>query len=149
MRPSSTTRVADPGAIRVLSVFDIGCGAGRNAVLLACSGARVIGTDLSWLMLLAAAGRETHGRLHLAHAPMDAPPVRDRASDLIVAHGIWNLAGSGIEFRRAVRRRRVLAAPERDCSCSPSRATRSGRMGLAPGERFVFTRSSPGCRRCS
>ena len=34
-------------------VLDIGCGAGRNAVPLALSGARVVGTDLSWPMLLA------------------------------------------------------------------------------------------------
>ena len=33
---------------------------------------------------------------------MDAIPARDRAFELIVAHGIWNLARSSAEFRRAV-----------------------------------------------
>jgi hypothetical protein len=42
-------------------------------------------------------------RVRLALAPMDALPVRDRSCDLIVAHGIWNLASSAAMFRRAVR----------------------------------------------
>ena len=36
-------------------VLDIGCGAGRNAVPLARMGSNVVGTDLSWPMLRAAA----------------------------------------------------------------------------------------------
>ena len=38
-------------------MLDIGCGAGRNAVPLAREGWRVLGTDLSWPMLEAAAAR--------------------------------------------------------------------------------------------
>ena len=83
-------------------LLDVGCGAGRNAVPLAEDGWHVVGLDLSWPMLQAAAGRPVSGRLHLALAAMDALPVRDRSVDLVVAHGIWNLARSGAEFRRAV-----------------------------------------------
>lgn len=95
--------------------LDIGCGAGRNAVPLAREGWRVLGTDLSWPMLAAAAQRarseETGGRLHLTVAPMDALPVRPRSVDLIIAHGIWNLAASVAEFRRAIAEASRAAAP--------------------------------------
>jgi SAM-dependent methyltransferase len=83
-------------------VLDIGCGAGRNAVPLALAGHRVLGTDLSWPMLQAAAARAT-ARLTVALAPMDALPVRGRSIDLVIAHGIWNLAKSDDEFRRGMR----------------------------------------------
>ena len=85
-----------------LRVLDIGCGAGRNAVPLARAGAYVLGTDLSWPMLRSAAERDAAGRLLLALAPMQALPVRDRCIDLVVAHGIWNLARSDGEFRQAI-----------------------------------------------
>jgi SAM-dependent methyltransferase len=95
--------------------LDIGCGAGRNAVPLARDGWQVLGTDLSWPMLEAAAKRSraagTAGRLHLAVAPMDALPARAHSFDLIIAHGIWNLASSAAEFRRAIREAGRAAAP--------------------------------------
>jgi ubiquinone/menaquinone biosynthesis C-methylase UbiE len=94
-----------------LRVLDIGCGAGRNAVPLARAGAYVIGTDLSWPMLRAAADRDAGDRLHLALAPMHALPVRDRCIDLIVAHGIWNLARSDREFRQAIAEAARVACP--------------------------------------
>ena len=74
-------------------VLDVGCGAGRNAVPLARLGWKVVGTDLSWPMLCAAATRmqeeRLDGRLHLILAPMESIPARHRCFDLIVAHGIW------------------------------------------------------------
>jgi SAM-dependent methyltransferase len=88
---------------RSLHVLDIGCGAGRNAVPLALGRHLVIGTDLSWPMLQAASARHPSPGLVVALAPMDALPVRDRSIDLVVAHGIWNLARSDGEFRRAIR----------------------------------------------
>jgi ubiquinone/menaquinone biosynthesis C-methylase UbiE len=86
---------------------DLGCGAGRNAIPLAVQGWNVLGVDLSVPMLRAAAARVHEHRLErnvqLALAPMDRLPVGDRSCDLVIAHGIWNLARSAAEFRRAVR----------------------------------------------
>jgi ubiquinone/menaquinone biosynthesis C-methylase UbiE len=86
---------------------DIGCGAGRNTIPLAEFGWEVIGVDLSRPMLEAAVERardsNARDRIGFALAPMDALPIADRSADLIVAHGIWNLARSGAEFRRGVR----------------------------------------------
>jgi SAM-dependent methyltransferase len=80
--------------------LDLGCGAGRNAVPLARLDWSVVGTDLSWPMLVAAAARTREDRLnnhlHLILAPMDRIPARDGSFDLAVAHGIWNLARSNV-----------------------------------------------------
>ncbi len=96
-------------------LVDIGCGAGRNAVPLAAAGWHVIGADLSWPMLEAAAARaSTEGaadRLQLVAAPMDCLPVVDGSTDMIVAHGIWNLAASAAEFRGALAEAARIAAP--------------------------------------
>src|SRR5512134_516941 len=96
-------------------LLDLGCGAGRNAIPLAREGWNVLGTDLSWPMLRAAAERVEEERLgdrvRLALAPMDRLPVADRSLDLVVAHGIWNLARSAAEFRRAVAEAGRVARP--------------------------------------
>jgi len=129
--------------LSALRVLDIGCGAGRNAVPLARSGAVVVGTDLSWPMLAAAKARDAGGRLWLAIAPMDALPIRDRSIDLIVAHGIWNLARSGGEFRRAVREAaRVAASDARLFVFTFSRTTLGEDAQPIDGESFVFTQFS-------
>jgi SAM-dependent methyltransferase len=111
MRFAASELVRAPGGW----ALDIGCGAGRNAVPLAHAGWKVFGTDLSWPMLEAAVGRartsDTSGRFHVALAPMDSVPARSRSFDLIVAHGIWNLASSVAEFRRAVDEAARVAAP--------------------------------------
>jgi ubiquinone/menaquinone biosynthesis C-methylase UbiE len=96
-------------------VLDLGCGAGRNAVPIAALGAAVVGTDSEWPMLEAAARRaraagvvaRTQGVL----APMDRLPAPDRAFDLVIAHGIWNLARSGAEMRRAMAEAARVARP--------------------------------------
>src|SRR3954470_15543585 len=94
---------------------DVGCGAGRNLVPLAQQGWTIVGVDFSRPMLDAAAERvdaETLSKqARLALARMDALPIADRCIDLIVAQGIWNLAGSDAEFRRAVREAARVARP--------------------------------------
>jgi SAM-dependent methyltransferase len=89
-----------------LRVLDLGCGAARNAVPLAQLGCEVIGFDSAEPMLEAARARaEREGvaqRVHLGRAEMSALPLASDAFDLVIAHGIWNLARSGNEFRRAV-----------------------------------------------
>jgi len=123
--------------------LDIGCGAGRNAVPLARAGFRVNGTDLSWPMIQAAASRDAAGCLRLALAPMDALPILDRSADLIIAHGIWNLARSGAEFRRAVHEAARVAAPHaRLFVFTFSRQTLPPDSHPVDGETFVFTRFS-------
>lgn len=96
--------VAELARRRSLDVLDLGCGAGRNAVPLARAGARVFGVDRSLPMLVAGRERARQERLpfDVALASMDALPVGDRRFDVVVAHGIWNLARSAAEFRRAI-----------------------------------------------
>jgi len=95
--------------------LDIGCGAARNALPLAEIGFRVAATDLSVPMLDAArtriAGSDAAARVELVHAPMEPLPFEDATFDLVVAHGIWNLAKSGAEFRAAVHEAARVARP--------------------------------------
>ncbi|HTO10392.1 MAG TPA: class I SAM-dependent methyltransferase [Candidatus Binatia bacterium] len=125
--------------------LDLGCGAGRNAVPLARLGWEVVGVDLSWPMLAAAAQRrgEAEGRLRVVQAPMDAIPVRDRSVDLVIAHGIWNLARSAAEFRRAVREAARVARPGAGLFVFTfSRDTLPAGTAPVAGEPFVFTEFS-------
>jgi SAM-dependent methyltransferase len=130
-----------------LTVLDIGCGAGRNAVPLARLGCEVFGVDLSRPMLDAAVARARRdrpaGRLHVGLATMEALPVPDARFDFVVAHGIWNLAASSAEFRRAVREAARAARPGAALFVFTfSRNTlRAGARPVA-GEPFVFTEFS-------
>jgi SAM-dependent methyltransferase len=128
-------------------LLDIGCGAGRNAMPLAQLGWDVLGIDLSWPMLEAAAGRArgaaAAGRLHLALADMDRLPVRDDSVDCVVAHGIWNLAPSAALFRRAVAdAARVARAGAALFAFTFSRHTLDSHVKPVSGEPFVFTEFS-------
>ena len=125
-------------------LLDLGCGAARNAAPLARAGWAVLGTDTSWPMLKAASARRRAeapaGRLHLAAASMDRLPVVDSYADLIVAHGIWNLAGSGEEFRRGVREAARTARPGAALFVFTfSRHTLPPAVRPVSGETFVFT----------
>lgn len=128
-------------------VVDIGCGAGRNAVPLARMGWEVVGVDLSRPMLDAAVERaRAEGvscRVRLALAAMDRLPVAARAADLIVAHGIWNLATTTAEFRRAVAEAARVARPGAALFVFTfSRHTLPTDARPVAGERFVFTEFS-------
>ena len=128
-------------------LLDIGCGAGRNAWPLAQAGWEVVGTDLSSPMLTAAAGRmvdaQRASRVRLLRAPMDHLPFTSAVFDFIVAHGIWNLARSGGEFRQAVREAaRVARAGAALFLFTFSRNTLPEQAEPLPGESFVFTQFS-------
>ena len=127
--------------------LDLGCGAGRNAVPLARLGWKVVGTDLSWPMLCAAAGRarddRLDDRLHLVLAPMETIPARDRSFDLVIAHGIWNLARSAAQFRRALVETARVAKPGAGLFVFTfSRNTFPPQAEPVAGEPFVFTQFS-------
>jgi ubiquinone/menaquinone biosynthesis C-methylase UbiE len=125
-------------------VLDLGCGAGRNAVPMAQAGGRVLGTDLSWAMLQAAAARaEAMGlaaRTDWVLAPMEHLPAPDQTFDVIVAHGIWNLARSGAQFRSALAEAARVARPGAGLFVFTfSRHTLPQDADPVVGESFVFT----------
>jgi len=127
-----------------LRILDLGCGAARNAVPMAALGATVVGLDLAAPMLEAARRRsEAEGvarRVLFARAAMDRVPVADGVCDLVVAHGIWNLARSAAEFRRAVAEAARVARPGAGLFVFTfSRATLAEDAAPVPGEPFVFT----------
>ena len=126
--------------------LDIGCGAARNASALARLGWRVIGTDLSWPMVGAArdrVGAESGARFQAVLAPMESLPVATRRFDLIVAHGIWNLARSAAQFRLAVNEAARAAKPGAALFLFTfSRNTLPAHVKPLPGEPFVFNEFS-------
>jgi SAM-dependent methyltransferase len=124
--------------------LDIGCGAGRNAVPLAAFGWNVLGVDLSLPMLRAARDRKdreaSEARADFLMAAMERLPLADRSCDLIVAHGIWNLARSGTEFRAALTEAGRVARPGAGLFVFTfSRSTLPAAAVPVMGESFVFT----------
>lgn len=126
---------------------DIGCGAARNTVPLAQMGWTVTGIDSSQPMLDAAAERiraaGVTDRVTLHLGPMGAIPLAEASVDLVVAHGIWNLARSGGEFRAAVREAARVARPGAALFVFTfSRHTLAASATPVAGETFVFTQFS-------
>jgi ubiquinone/menaquinone biosynthesis C-methylase UbiE len=79
---------------------------------------------------------------------MDSLPLRDRSADLIVAHGIWNLARSTAEFRAALNEAARIAKPGAGLFVFTfSRNTLTAEASPVAGELFVFTEFS-GQRQC-
>ena len=139
---------AQLGRVHSPRLLDIGCGAGRNAVPLARLGWHVVGTDSSQPMLRAAAAREGGRSLCLANAEMAALPIQGATVDFIVAHGIWNLARSGDEFRAAVHEAARVARPGAALFVFTfSRHTLPAAVEPIAGETFVFTQFS-GAPQC-
>jgi SAM-dependent methyltransferase len=106
-----------------------------------------VGTDLSVPMLQAAGRRAAaegvRARVELALAPMDRSPVAAASVDLVVAHGIWNLARSGAEWRRAIADAARAARPGAGLFVFTfSRHTLAEDARPVEGERFVFTQFS-------
>ena len=134
-------------AKRARVAVDIGCGAGRNLIPLAHQGWTIVGVDLSAPMIEAAAGRIREqglsARAAVALAPMDILPLGDASVDLVVAHGIWNLARSAAEFRRGVAEAaRVARNGAALFVFTFSRHTIPAAAAPVPDEPFVFTEFS-------
>jgi SAM-dependent methyltransferase len=145
-------RLGRPPRSRPARALDLGCGAGRNAVPLANLGWELVGLDNSLPMLAAAAARSGElaagNRLHLAASGMDGIPLADASCDFVVAHGIWNLARSAAEFRRAVREAARVAVPGAGLFVFTfSRNTFADGVAPVAGEPFVFTQFS-GAPQC-
>jgi len=129
---------------RVPRCLDLGCGAARNAVRLAEMGFHVTGTDLSEPMLAAARDRVARHpaplSIELLNAPMTPLPFAAATFDLIVAHGIWNLARSDREFRAAVAEAGRVARPGAGLFLFTfSRHTLPEGAASDEGESFVFS----------
>jgi hypothetical protein len=74
---------------------------------------------------------------------MDVLPVGTGTVDLVIAHGIWNLARSGLEFRRAVAEAARVASPGASLFVFTfSRRTLPPSVAPVAGESFIFTEFS-------
>jgi len=129
---------------RALRCLDIGCGAARNAMALAELGLLVTGTDLSGPMVEAAhyraRGLDSPLALNVAIAPMAPLPFGDAVFDLVVAHGIWNLARTGAEFRAGLAEAGRVAKPGAGLFVFTfSRHTLPPEARPDAGETFVFS----------
>ncbi len=125
-------------------ILDLGCGAARNASPLAALGGSIVGVDLAGPMLDAARRRvakdDVGRRVALVRARMDRLPLTDASVDLVVAHGVWNLARSDAELRRAIAEAARVARPGAGLFLFTfSRTTLPSEAAPVAGQRYVFT----------
>ena len=74
---------------------------------------------------------------------MESIPARDGSFDLVIAHGIWNLARSAAQFRRALGEAARVAKPGAGLFVFTfSRNTFPPETEPVAGEPFVFTQFS-------
>ena len=74
---------------------------------------------------------------------MESIPARDRSFDLVIAHGIWNLARSAAQFRLALGEAARVAKPGAALFVFTfSRNTLPPQTQPVAGEPFVFTQFS-------
>ena len=107
----------------------------------------MVGIDLSLAMLTAAAARLSDDplapRMQLLLARMEHLPFASNSFDFVVAHGIWNLARSGREFRDALKEAAHVARPGAALFLFTfSRNTLPDAAEPVSGESFVFTQFS-------
>jgi ubiquinone/menaquinone biosynthesis C-methylase UbiE len=107
----------------------------------------VVGTDLSQPMLEAAleraSSRGVSAHVQCLSAPMEVLPVPDASADLVIAHGIWNLAATTEQFRAAVHEGARVAKPGAALFVFTfSRHTLPETAMPTPGTPFVFTQFS-------
>lgn len=130
-----------------MSILDIGCGAGRNAVPLASQGHRLTGIDSSPPMLEAArqrafeAGVEEQCEFRLGTMErLDVPPA---SFDLVVAQGVWNLATSDLQLVAAVAAAAQAARAGAGLFVFTfSRHTLAADIQPLPGQRQIYDRFS-------
>jgi SAM-dependent methyltransferase len=103
--------------------------------------------DLSSAMLTAVASRlkteQLSTPIELVLASMESLPFAANSFDFVVAHGIWNLARSGEQFRQAVREAARVARPGAAVFLFTfSRHSLPSDASPVEGESFVFTQFS-------
>ncbi len=107
---------SEPGEVRVL---DLGCAAGRNAVLLAERGFDVTALDSSEAMVLRTRQRLEHvlgraeaGRRVRRGDMEDLGRFADASFDLVVALGIYHQAATPVVWKRALAETARVLRPE-------------------------------------
>jgi SAM-dependent methyltransferase len=137
----------DVGAA-IRRALDIGCGGGRNTLLLAQHGIEVHAVDSSHAMVVETRRRlgellgetEAAARVQLRHMDqLDHYP--DAHFDLVLAIGVWHSAGSWAEWQRAVRAAvRVLVPGGRVLLShfTPATDLTGGGVRRVPGEPHTY-----------
>lgn len=135
-----------------LDILDIGCGAGRNALPLTRLGHAVTGLDAAPNMLQAARERwlaeSQAGGLTLISGSMEHLPFADGSFDVVIAHGVWNLAVSDCQLEQALAEARRVSRTEAGLFVFTfSRLTLPAEARPVPFQQHIFSdfSGSPQC----